>query len=196
MSQYLYRHDKELRDTLFQVSTTAVEQKISKVIGKPHESKQIAFDELSPLISDGSLPLERIPYTTADGVILEGETGTAIIIFDPPPMGSIHLMQLPSDRPAWHKLKRIAVIELVNLVNQKIQELDASIAQYEAKIDGDAPRRRMEQRENVDKLRQRLAEVRALSYMGKMELSKSTMILIENLQRELKEELEKSVKKN
>ena len=196
MLEYLIEQDKKTVESLRSITKDSVNGKISKVLGVSHEGKEVGFDELNPLISSSLLPLEPVPYTRADGVILVGDAGTGVIIFDPPPMGSIHLLQFPSDRPKWNTLPRITVDQLIEIINTRIRDLENSISNCEAIHSDEAPKRRMEQRQVVDKLRNRLAEFRALSYMGRMELSRATMILMTNLEHEIHEEIEKSTKKN
>lgn len=200
MVQYLIEQDREKRDRLSKVTREKLNELIDREMNDPEhvvESEEISA--LGYLITNNKLELFPVEWPGKEHYcfairLLGDHDNRATLVFYPPPMSDLFLQSTTSEEV--EHIGAICVESLMKLINDAIAELDASIARGEAELAKGAPQRRLEQREKVDKLRQRLAEVRALSYMGKMELSKSTMILIENLQRELKEELEKSVKKN
>lgn len=200
MVQYLIDQDREKRDRLSKVTREKLNELIDREMNDPEhvvESEEISA--LGYLITNNKLELFPVEWPGKEhycfAIRLLGDHGNrATLVFYPPPMSDLFLQSTTSEEV--EHIDAICVESLMKLINDAIAELDASIARGEAELAKGAPQRRLEQREKVDKLRQRLAEVRALSYMGRMELSRATMILMTNLEHEIHEEIEKSTKKN
>ena len=200
MVQYLIEQDREKRDRLSKVTRENLNELIDRAMNDPeHTVTSEEISSLGYLITEEKLKLFPVEWPRDEPScyairLLGDHDNRATLVFFPPPMSDLFLQAT-----AVHEIEQIGAIcveSLIKLVNDTITELDADIARGEAELSKQAPQRQEEQRDKVDKLRQRLAEFRALSYMGKVELSRATMILVENLEHEIHQELEKAVKKN
>ena len=196
MVQYLIDQDREKRDRLSKVTREKLNELIDRAMNDPeHVVNSDEISALGYLITNEKLKLFLVNQDHCYAIRLLGDhDNRATLVFFPPPMSDMFLQATASEEV--EHIGAICVESLMKLVNDTIIELDADIARGEAELSKQAPQRQKEQRDKVDKLRQRLAEFRALSCMGKVELSRATMILVENLEHEIHKELEKAVKKN
>ena len=198
MLKFLLEADCQKRDRLRSITREKLNELIDKAAADREfvvESDEI--ESLGLLVENESLTLFELKHPGESGIILRGDRNRAMLMFFHPPMGEMFLESAPSHEQAIEAgIGEMSVDDLMALVTKLFNDIEFSIAKIEEMIRQEGPKRRETQRAEAKKLRERLAEFNVLSLMHKVELSRTTMGLIANLEHELKAELAKSLKKN
>lgn len=198
MQKFLLEVEYQKRDRLRGITREKLNELIDKAAADREfvvESDEI--ESLGLLVENDSLSLFELKHPGESGIILRGDRNRAALMFFHPPMGEMFLESAPSPEQAIEAgVGEMSVDDLMALVAKLFNDIEFSIAKIEEMIRQEGPKRRETQRAEAKKLRERLAEFNVLSLMHNVELTRTTMGLIANLEHELKAELEKSLKKN